>query len=112
MSMLISDSPYTGGDSAFNASLAGCACCVLWESVILTALLGTLKLGLTPITQRSVLGNQPEPLVNVNNANIFKCKQKVFLCFITLPLNGSVKIDHFNIKSLNYTMQLCAGDGQ
>lgn len=84
----------------------------MWKSVILTALLGTLKLGLTPITQRSVHGDQPEPLVNVNNANIFKCKQRVFLCFILLSLNGSFKIDHFNRKGLNYTMQLGAGDSQ
>lgn len=113
MSMLISETPYTGGDKHCFQCCFGRICTLrVVEIRYSDGSAGNTEAGTTSFTQRSVHGHQPEPLVNVNNSNIFKCKQKVFLCFIIVSLKGSFKNDHFKTKSLNYTMQLRAGDGQ
>lgn len=113
MSTFISETPYTGGDKHHFQCFFGRICTLrVVEIRYSDGSAGNTEAGTTSFTQRSVHGDQPEPLVNVNNSNIFKCKQKVFLCFIILSLKGSFKNDQFKTKSLNYTTHLRAGDRQ
>lgn len=69
----------------------GC-CSVSCKSIILTALLVTLKLELISIIERSLHRDKPAASFKMLiTLMFFKYKQKVFLCFIIPSLNGSFK---------------------
>lgn len=76
----------------------GC-CSVSCKSIILTALLVTLKLELISIIERSLRRDKPAASFKMLiTLMFFKYKQKVFLCFIIPSLNGSFKNENIWAK--------------
>lgn len=76
--------------------------CVSWRSVVPKALLGKLKLAFIPMTKRSVHRDKPAASFKMLITLIFfNYKQKVFLCFRILSLNGSFENEHLTTKSLH-----------